>query len=72
MPRDRRDVERGLLAKGFVQTGGDHHFFTYHTLGDLKTPVFTKTSHGAREIDDGLLGRMARQCRLTRREFWRS
>ncbi|WP_297901534.1 hypothetical protein [Metallibacterium sp.] len=31
--------------------------------------MFTKTSHGARELDDGLLGRMAKQCRLSRADF---
>ena len=31
--------------------------------------MFTKTSHGARELDDGLLGRMAKQCQLSRADF---
>jgi len=33
--------------------------------------VFTKTSHGSgyRTLDDGLLGQMARQCRLTKARF---
>ncbi len=31
--------------------------------------MFTKTSHGAREIDDHLLGRMAKQCKLSRADF---
>ena len=70
MPRDCRDVERGLTAKGFVETQGDHHYFTFYTDAGLKTPVFTKTSHGMREVGDPLLGLMAKQCRLSRREFF--
>ena len=69
MPRDRRDVEAGLLAKGFGRKEGDHHFFLYFNLAGLKTQVFTKTSHNEKQIDDHLLGRMARQCRLTSKLF---
>jgi hypothetical protein len=34
-----------------------------------KTPIYTKISHGEREIRDKLLGVMARQLRLTRLQF---
>ncbi len=71
MPRDRRQVERGLTNKGFAETQGDHHFFTYVTFAGKKTRVFTKTSHGAKQIDDKTLSMMARQCRLGRGEFFR-
>ena len=69
MPRDRRDVETGLLAKGFRRKEGDHHFFLYHTLAGLKSQVFTKTSHNQKQINDHLLGLTARQCRLTSKLF---
>ena len=69
MPRDRRDVEAGLVAKGFRQREGDHHFFLYWSQAGYKTPVFTKTSHGQKEVSDGLLSLMARQCRLTSKLF---
>ncbi|NDD14022.1 MAG: hypothetical protein EB072_15595 [Betaproteobacteria bacterium] len=49
--------------------GGDHNYFHYYSTAGKKTAVFTKTSHGSREIDDSLLGRMARQCKLTRGDF---
>ena len=69
-PRKRRDVEAGLLTKGFQPKEGDHHFFTYHRLtDDKKTSVFTKTSHSDPEIDDYLIGKMAKQCRLSRKDF---
>jgi hypothetical protein len=69
MPRKQNDVERSLLAKGFAHREGDHNYFNYYTKAGKKTAVFTKTSHGAREIDDSLLGRMARQCKLSRGDF---
>lgn len=71
MPRRKQDVEQALTRKGFVQREGDHHYFVYHSLAGLKTAVFTKTSHTPkmREIPDNLLGQMARQCRLSRRDF---
>ena len=69
MPRDRLDVEGGLQAKGFRRRDGDHHFFLYFSVSGLKTPVFTKTSHNEKQINDHLLGMMARQCRLTAKLF---
>ena len=69
MPRKQSKVEKGLEAKGFRHDDGDHHFFHYFSTAGKKTRVFTKTSHGASEIDDSLLGRMAKQCKLKRAEF---
>lgn len=69
MPRKQSEVERSLLAKGFRQREGDHSYFNYYSKAGKKTAVFTKTSHGAREIDDSLLGRMTRQCKLSRADF---
>ena len=69
MPRRQGDVEAALRAKGFVVGGGDHNYFHYHSKSGKKSRVFTKTSHGAREIDDNLLSMMARQCRLTNKDF---
>lgn len=69
MPRDRRDVEAALQAKGFRRKEGDHHFFHYFNLAGLKTAVFTKTSHNEKQIVDSLLSLMARQCRLTKKLF---
>lgn len=73
MQKDRKDVEAGLLNKGFKQSETDHHRFIYWTLYDKKTPVKTKTSHGSgyKTLQDGLLSEMARQCCLTKSEFFR-
>ena len=69
MPRKSGDVEKSLAAKGFRAREGDHNYFHYYSKAGKKTAVFTKTSHGAREIDDYLLGRMAKQCKLSRFDF---
>ena len=71
MTRDRLNVEKGLKAKGFRLEEGDHHFFTYFSEAGVKTPVYTKTSHGMREVGVALLGRMAGDCRLSKKEFLR-
>ncbi|MDO9319567.1 MAG: hypothetical protein Q7V56_15400 [Gammaproteobacteria bacterium] len=69
MPRKQSEVEKSLSSKGFRHKEGDHNYFNYYSTIGKKTAVFTKTSHGAREIDDHLLGRMAKQCKLSRADF---
>ncbi|MEE4380062.1 MAG: hypothetical protein V2J55_21455 [Candidatus Competibacteraceae bacterium] len=71
MPKDKRDVEAGLLNKGFQkQPGGDHNYFVYIALDGKKSLAKTKTSHGRGfDIGDSLLGMIARQCALTRAQF---
>lgn len=69
MPRKQADVEKSLLNKGFLAGGGDHNYFFYHTKVGKKTIVRTKTSHGSREIDDNLLAQMAKQCKLSNKDF---
>ena len=70
MPRKARRVESALLAKGFRRLDSKHLKFRYHRLDGGRTPVRTLLSHGGnRDIDDRLLGRMARQCGVSRREF---
>lgn len=70
MPRKQIDVRRSLTAKGYVgPEPGDHNFFTYYSKSGKKTRVFTKMSHGAKEIDDHILAQMARQCKLSNKDF---
>ena len=69
MPRKQTEVEKSLKAKGFASTTGDHNYFLYFSTAGKKSAVFTKTSHGAKEIGDNLLAKMARQCKLSRSEF---
>jgi hypothetical protein len=68
--RKCKDVSAALLKKGFQLREGDHQYFVYHRSSDAKkTPVFTKISHGEREIGDFLLGHMAKQCKVARADF---
>lgn len=71
MPKDKRKVEEALLKKGFEDKEGDHHFFIYHTLQGKKSSIRTKTSHTPKmkEISDGILAQMAKQCRLDKQDF---
>lgn len=69
MPRKQADVEKSLLNKGFQSGGGDHNYFFYYSIAGKKTIVRTKTSHGSREIDDNLLAQMAKQCKLSNKDF---
>ena len=70
MQRDQSDIEKGLMNKGFLKSNGDHHYFHYHDVTEgKKTRVFTKTSHGNKEVGDPLISKMAKQCGLTKAEF---
>ncbi len=71
MPRDKKKVESGLTNKGFRQKEGDHHFFIYWTLDGKTSSIRTKTSHTPKmkEISDGLLGQMAKQCKLNKQDY---
>lgn len=71
MPKDKRKVEEALLKKGFEDKEGDHHFFIYHTLQGKKSSIRTKTSHTPKmkELNDGILALMAKQCRLNKQDF---
>jgi hypothetical protein len=70
MPREKREIETGLSNKGFVKRDGDHNYFIYVSLAGKKSMAKTKTSLGRGfDIDDNLLGQMARQCGLTKKRF---
>lgn len=68
MPKKARDVIAGLARKGF-RTKENDHTFLHLFVHDRKTAIYTKVSHGEKQIGDKLLGLMARQVQLSRREF---
>lgn len=68
MQRHRKDVEAALLKKGFRLQEGDHHYYEYYTPDGESTGIFTKTSHSGKEIYDGLLSEMSRQCRFIKKK----
>lgn len=71
MPLERRDVEAGLVKKGFAMNARDHRHFIYHTIEEHKTSVWTKTSEGTgyKTLSDSLVSQMAKQCGLTSKQF---
>jgi len=68
MPRDAKQVAANLKRKGFTPDEGDHTFYRLFVDGK-NTGIRTKISHGEKEIHDGLLGQMAKQTKLVKKEF---
>ena len=68
MPKPAKTVDTALCSKGFRSHNGDHVYY-YLYVDDRKTVVRTKISHGEKEINDNLLGLMARQVKLSKKLF---
>ncbi len=68
MLKDARDVISGLQRKGFRPKENDPTFLHLWVDGK-KTSIYTKVSHGEKEIHDKLLATMARQVKLVKRQF---
>ena len=62
------EIGQALQSKGFVQDNTHHEMYWFWS-GGKKTSVRTRISHSAREYGDNLLGKMATQVGLRRREF---
>jgi len=67
-PRTVRTIINSLLKKGFIEKNTHHIIFRLYVDGE-KTDVCTYLSHGKHECSDSLLGKMAKQLRLTRAQF---
>jgi len=61
-------IRNALLNKGFQISERHHEMYRLH-IGGKKTSIRTRLSHGSAECDDGLLGLMAGQLKLRRREL---
>ena len=66
-----RKVKSGLRRKGFEERDNDHKYFHYVTIKGVKTTITTRISHksSGKDIDIGLIGKMARQCKLSIKNF---
>ncbi|HEX8362129.1 MAG TPA: hypothetical protein VF613_18565 [Longimicrobium sp.] len=69
MTRKQSEVEAALVRKGFRESDTHHRYFVYHTEAGLKSKIRTKTSHSGKDLDDWLLGQMAKQCHVSRKDF---
>ena len=63
-----KKIVNSLQSKGFAVDERSHtHLILF--VGGRKTGIWTKVSHGSREIDDHLIACMARQVRLKKPLF---
>ena len=71
MARDKRDIDGSLTKKGFVRDDTHHHQYIYYDLQGQRTTRRTRMSHGSghKTIGDALLGQMARQLGISKKNF---
>ena len=71
MPLPNGKIQSGLQKKGFVKKDRSHKTFRYIALDGTQTSVFTYCSHGPRrrDVKDGVIGAMARQCKISTKQF---
>lgn len=71
MPRKRDQILSSLKKKGFREDSGDHIFLIYIREDGKTSSKRTKLSRGSHhhEVSDNLIGQMARQLGLTKRQF---
>lgn len=63
------DISRALIKKGFVEdVRGDHKRY-YLSVPKVKVSINTKISHGSSNIGDNLIIKMAKQIKLSKKEF---
>jgi len=62
-------VKQALCAKGFKEDNGrDHNYYFFHYQGK-KSQINTKISHNEKDLDDYLCTAMAKQVKLTKKQF---
>jgi hypothetical protein len=66
--RKTLEIERALTGKGFRKEETHHEMYWLMVEGK-RTAIRTRISHGKKEYGENLLGQMARQLRLRRRDF---
>lgn len=58
-----KTTHQSLMKKGFKQApGDDHKFIEFHYNGNFIAA--THTSHGTKEIHDGIISAMSKQCKV--------
>ena len=71
MPKKASDVEKALKKKGFTEDKSKSHNKYVLYIDGKKTNINTHTSQGAshKEISECMLNTMAKQMKITRKEF---
>jgi hypothetical protein len=68
-PRPTRKARNALLRKGFFEEEDGDHRRLHHCVDGHTTNVRTHYSHGERECNDYILGRMAKHLRISRAQL---
>ena len=66
--RKNFNIANSLLKKGFEEKQSSHTRFTFFIDGK-KTSIYTFISHGKKEISDERMHKMAKQLRLSHKQF---
>lgn len=66
--RKNYNIANSLLKKGFEEKQSSHTHLIYFIDGK-KTSIFTVVSHGKKEISDDLMHKMAKQIKLSYKQF---
>jgi predicted RNA binding protein YcfA (HicA-like mRNA interferase family) len=71
MPLSRRKVEKALKKKGFKMEDDRDHRFYFLDKPVPKKSIFTKISTGTdyKTLGNGLVGKIARQIKLSKDDF---
>jgi predicted RNA binding protein YcfA (HicA-like mRNA interferase family) len=64
--RKVKDMKAALSKKGFREAKSHHSFFILY-IGEKKTTIRTKFSHGVSEYGEDLLQKIAKQLKLSRK-----
>jgi predicted RNA binding protein YcfA (HicA-like mRNA interferase family) len=67
---DAKQTYKNLKKKGFEDSANksdDHKYLEFWHNGKLV--LYTKISHGEKDLDDFLIGQMKKQCKLSKSDF---
>jgi predicted RNA binding protein YcfA (HicA-like mRNA interferase family) len=67
---DAKKTYKNLKSKGFIDSpnrSDDHKYLEFYQNGKLI--LYTKISHGEKDLDNFLIKQMSHQCKLSKMEF---
>lgn len=67
--RPARKIRESLMKKGFAEDRSRDHAYYWLVVDGKETGIKTKISHAETECRDTLLGFMAKQVQLSRKDF---
>ncbi len=62
-------VVAALKKKGFLPSNSHHVMFLYQKKDGTLSGIRTRVSHNSGDINDYLIGQMAKQCNLSKEDF---